>query len=94
MYEEDLTSALVNVAVRRGDRGFTFDDLARASRQHGGRVSDLAEWLAQARSSGWLEDLGFDAESGLQVLGPRRYRLAGGRRTKQPARDSTAATGT
>ena len=77
MYEKDLASALANVAVRRGSRGFTFDDLARASRQHGGRVSDLAEWLAQGRSSGFLEDLGFDADAGLQVLGPRRYRITG-----------------
>jgi hypothetical protein len=78
MYEKDLTSALVNIVVRRGERGFTFDDLARAGHQHGGRVSELAEWLAQARSSGFVEDLGFDdGVIGVAVVGPRRYRLAG-----------------
>lgn len=77
MYEKDLTTALVDIAVRRGEQGFTFDDLARAGRRHGGRVSELAEWLAGARSSGFVEDLGFDGVVGTAVLGPRRYRLSG-----------------
>src|SRR4051794_40471579 len=72
----DPGPALVSVAVRRGPRGFTFDDLAVAGRHHGGRVSALAEWLAQARSSGLVEDLGFDVISGLGDRGPRRYRIA------------------
>jgi hypothetical protein len=76
MYQKDLTSALVNVALRRGSGGFTFDDLARAVQRHEGTFSDLAEWLAQARSSGFVEDLGFDADARLQVRGPRRYRIA------------------
>jgi hypothetical protein len=77
MYEMDLTTELVNIAVRRGEQGFTFDDLARAGRQHGGRLSELAEWLAGARSSGFVEDIGFDGVAGTPVTGPRRYRLAG-----------------
>jgi hypothetical protein len=76
VYEKDLVSALVNIAVRRGRKGFTFDDLARAGMPHRGNVSDLAEWLAQARSSGFVEDLGFDDDEGLGVVGPRRYRMA------------------
>lgn len=76
MYEKDLVTALETVAQRRGSRGFTFDDLARAATHHRGTFSDLAEWLAQARSSGFLEDLGFDEETDLGVRGPRRYRLA------------------
>ena len=76
MYEKDLAGALVGVARRRGANGFTFDDLARASRGHAGNVSDLATWLADARSTGVVVDVGFDCGPG-GVLGPRRYRLAG-----------------
>lgn len=89
MYEKDLVTALVNVAVRRGRAGFTFDDLARAGVHHRGNVSDLAEWLAQARSSGFVEDLGFDDEPGLGDLGPRRYRLAGREPVEQPDQSAT-----
>lgn len=77
MYGKDLISALEEMAARRGRHGFTFDDLARAGARHRGHVSDLAEWLAQARSTGFVEDLGFDEEAGLGVRGPRRYRIAG-----------------
>lgn len=77
MYEKDLTTALVGVVKRHGPRGFTFDDLARASRGHQGNVSDLASWLAEARSTGLVEDVGFDTGFGDVTLGPRRYRLAG-----------------
>ena len=77
MYEQDLTRTLVGVARRRGQRGFTFDDLARASRGHRGNVSDLASWLAEARRTGFVEDLGFDPGVVGETLGPRRYRLAG-----------------
>jgi hypothetical protein len=77
MYEKDLTAALVDVAMRRGQRGFTFDDLARASRGQRGNVSDLAAWLANARSTGFVEDVGFDEGVGDMALGPRRYRVAG-----------------
>lgn len=76
MYEKDLVTALETVAQRRGPLGFTFDDLAKAAAHHRGTFSDLAEWLAQARSSGYLDDLGFDEETSLGVRGPRRYRLA------------------
>ena len=77
MYEKDLTTALVKVAKRNGPRGFTFDDLARAGRGHRGSVSDLASWLAEARSTGFVEDIGFDPGVVGETLGPRRYRLAG-----------------
>lgn len=76
MYEKDLVTALENVATRRGQQGFTFDDLAKAAAHHRGTFGELAEWLADARSSGFLEDLGFDEETDLGVRGPRRYRLA------------------
>ena len=76
MHERDLTSALVTVARRNGSRGFTFDDLARASHGHRGTVSDLAFWLAEARRTGFVEDLGFDSGVAGETLGPRRYRLA------------------
>ena len=89
MYEKDLATALVNVAVRRGRTGFTFDDLARAAAHHRGTVSDLAEWLAQARSSGFVEDLGFDDLPVLQGFGPRRYRIAQRDSVRQPEQVAT-----
>lgn len=77
MYEKDLRTALVQAVTRRGRRGFTFDDLARAGRGHHGSISDLASWLAEARSTGFVEDVGFDPGIQGEVRGPRRYRLAG-----------------
>lgn len=89
MYGKDLVSALDEVAARRGHSGFTFDDLARAGARHRGHVSDLAEWLARARSTGFVEDLGFDEEVGLGVRGPRRYRIA--ERETAPAAEPAAS---
>jgi hypothetical protein len=79
VYEKDLASALANVAVRRGGRGFTFDDLAGAAVRHRATISHVAEWLAAARSSAFVEEVGFDTGIGREALGPRRYRVAGAR---------------
>jgi hypothetical protein len=83
MYEKDLASSLANVAVRNGGRGFTFDDLARAAVQYQATVGRVADWLAHARSSGFVDEVGFDAGMGHEPLGPRRYRLATVRRSKE-----------
>lgn len=76
MYERDLAGALVDVVVRRGPRGFTFDDLVRAGSKQQVALSHVADWLADARASGFVDDLGFDDGVGAQSLGPRRYRYA------------------
>jgi hypothetical protein len=81
--EKDLAQRLAGVAIRRGGRGFTFEDLTRASVASGGaRLSDVADWLAHARSAGFVEDLGFDWDVDVPVPGPRRYRLGHRRMTR------------
>jgi hypothetical protein len=78
MYEKDLSATLATVALRRGGRGFTFDDLVRAaSRRSEATIGQVADWLAGSRASGFVDDLGFDEGVGIAALGPRRYRLAG-----------------
>jgi hypothetical protein len=79
MRDRGLADALAGVALRRGSRGFTFDDLARAGIEQGATLGEVAEWLAQARSTGFLAELGFDAGIGGVGAGPRRYRLASAR---------------
>lgn len=77
MYERDLVSALATLIRRRGARGFTFDDLAVVGRRHRATIGSVADWLARARSTGLVEELGFDRGiGGGQALGPRRYRVA------------------
>lgn len=77
MYEKDLASALATMARRRGTRGFTFDDLAGIGHRYRATIGSIADWLAQARSTGLVEELGFDRGiGGPSALGPRRYRLA------------------
>jgi hypothetical protein len=79
VYEKDLAGALAHVAVRKGARGFTFDDLTRvASTRMGATIGQVADWLANARASGFVDDLGFDPGLGRETLGPRRYALARG----------------
>lgn len=68
---------LAGLVVRRGRRGFTFEDLLRVATRQQGTLGDVADWLAAARSSGLVCDVGFDEAEGHGLLGPRRYRLAG-----------------
>jgi hypothetical protein len=89
MYEKDLAAALAGVAVRRGARGFTFDDLIRAGARERVTISHVANWLAGARSSGFVEDMGFDDPIG-GVYGPRRYRIAS-TTYSSPSRSATSA---
>ena len=80
MDEKDLGTTLAAVAVRRGTRGFTFDDLIRAAaRRRRVTIGSVADWLAGARSSGLVVDLGFDDDAQARGLGPRRYCLASSR---------------
>ena len=81
MFERDLAGSLAEVAVRRGSRGFTFDDLRSAAIADApaSSIGGVADWLADVRRSGLIEDLGFDDGEAAQTLGPRRYRM---RRTR------------
>jgi hypothetical protein len=74
MSDMDLATALSDVARRRGARGFTFDDLARTGRHRRATIGQIADWLARARSTGDLADMGFDPRMRGLGDGPRRYR--------------------
>ena len=70
-----LDTALNNVAVRQGNRGFTFEDLTRPAGYQGATMGQLVGWLAQARSSEFVETVGCDHDVGTSNLGPMRYRV-------------------
>lgn len=74
-YTSQLSTALTNVAVRQGAVGFTFDDLTSPATDEGATIGEITSWLAHARSSEFVEDLGFD-RAGPLLLGPRRYRVS------------------
>ena len=93
MYEKDLASGLANIAVRRGPRGFTFDDLVRAATTQRVTIGTVADWLAHGRASGFLEDMGFDPGFAEVDLGPRRYRLARAQPTADLERSQQASAG-
>ena len=76
MFEKDLAMVLAHTVVRRGVRGFTFDDLARVASRSRLTISFVANWLATARASGFVEAMGFDPGAEAGQSGPRRYRLA------------------
>ena len=80
MYERELAVSLASVAARKGTNGFTFNDLTRVVEPERVSISAVADWLAQARKTGLVTEMGFDAGAGEARLGPRRYRLAGSRR--------------
>ncbi|MDX6663939.1 MAG: hypothetical protein QOG68_145 [Solirubrobacteraceae bacterium] len=77
MFEKDLASRLASIAVRRGGRGFTFDELVAAANTQPGTLGDVVDWLAKGCASGLLQDMGFDAGATGPGHGPRRYRLIG-----------------
>lgn len=69
-----LAAVLDRTAARKGPGGFTFGDLLEAGVPASASLSHVAAWLAEARSTGAVEDMGFDAGHGDRTLGPRRYR--------------------
>jgi hypothetical protein len=70
-----LDERLTRFVKHSTQRGFTLDDLARvAVRAELRSLTDLVDWLARARSSGLVEDVGFDPLPGAAGPGPRRYR--------------------
>lgn len=73
---DTLALALERSSARKGPGGFTFTDLVEAGRAERASLSQLAAWLAEARSTGAVEDMGFDDGNDVRAIGPRRYRLA------------------
>lgn len=53
----------------------SMDDLVRAVARRGARLSEVADWIAQARTSGVIEDAGFATDDSGRLAGPRRFRL-------------------
>ena len=88
MYERDLATALAQTVMRRGARGFTFEDLLRVASRSRLTISAVADWLAMARSSGFVDDVGFDEGPRPGMTGPRRYRIAS-TRTSGIAKEAT-----
>lgn len=54
----------------------SFQDLVSVVAPQGARLSDVADWLATARQSGMIEDLGFEQSEGGEMVGPRLFALA------------------
>jgi hypothetical protein len=72
---DHLDGRLWRLVTHAGERGFTFDELTRAATQVDVySLTAVVEWLAQARSSGQVEDVGFDSLPDGSGDGPRRYR--------------------
>jgi hypothetical protein len=91
---QSLAAALHRCAARKGGEGFTFADLLRAGRPERASLSDLTAWLAQARATGAVEDVGFEIIDGSRAVGPRRYRATRrppSRRTQRSADRPMAA---
>lgn len=73
----DVLFACVRDAGGEGPGAGTvsMDDLVRAVARRGARLSEVADWIAQARSSGVIEDAGFATDDAGRLAGPRRFRL-------------------
>lgn len=67
---------LLMAAFAATRRPLSFDDLARIVADRGAKLSDVADWLATARSSGLVEDCGFDLGPDGAPVGPRLFVLA------------------
>lgn len=57
-------------------RPLSFADLVDVVSGRGARISDVADWLATARSSGVIEDRGFQTAADGTIVGPRLFALA------------------
>ena len=57
-------------------RPLSFDDLLSVVADRGARLSEVADWLANARASGMVDDHGFQLDVHGQPTGPRLFVLA------------------
>jgi hypothetical protein len=68
--------ALMLAAFASARRPLSFQDLVSIVAPQGARLSDVADWLATARSSGMIADKGFDQSPDGSMVGPRLFALA------------------
>jgi len=54
VFERDLAMALAHTVVRRGARGFTFEDLARVASRSRLTISFVADWLSGKHRFGYV----------------------------------------
>lgn len=71
-----LYGALLLAALAASRRPLSFDDLVRVVAGRGARISDVADWLSTARSSGLVDDHGFALDHQGHPSGPRLFVLA------------------
>jgi hypothetical protein len=77
--EHDRRSAhgeLLLAALAAARRPLSFDDLSRVVAERGAKLSEVADWLANARASGMVEDHGFELGPDGTPTGPRLFVLA------------------
>ena len=65
---------LATLAASR--RPLSFDELLSVVADRGARLSEVADWLANARASGMVDDWGFANDVHGQPTGPRLFVLA------------------
>lgn len=68
--------ALMLAAFATARRPLSFQDLVSVVAPQGARLSDVADWLATARQSGMLTDVGFELNDAGEACGPRLFSLA------------------
>ena len=68
--------ALMLAAFATARRPLSFQDLVSVVAPQGATLSHVADWLATARQSGMIEDMGFDQTEGGEMVGPRLFALA------------------
>jgi hypothetical protein len=68
--------ALMLACFATARRPLSFQDLVSVVAPQGAHLSDVADWMATARQSGMLEDVGFEEAPDGSPVGPRLFRLA------------------
>ena len=67
---------LLLAALAASRRPLSFDDLLSVVADRGAKLSEVADWLANARASGMVDDFGFALDVHGQPTGPRLFVLA------------------
>jgi len=77
--EEERRSShgeLLLAALAAARRPLSFDELLSVVADRGAKLSEVADWLANARASGMVDDWGFARDVHGQPTGPRLFVLA------------------
>ena len=75
-----IYGALMLATFASSRRPLTFDDLVQVATGRGARISDVADWMATARSSGLICDEGYETGPDGSPIGPRLFVMAPGAR--------------